>query len=276
MSTGRTIWQYWETRGVKPAFVDGLHELARRNAGVPVVQVTPETLPQHLPDLSEDVHAIQEMAHKADMIRTRLIARHGGMWLDSDAIVIRDLNWIFDFLDRYDFVGFNDSGRLTEERPWVRVNCFAAPAGSQVMARWVELQTEKLPKGKFDWEEIGTQLIHPICLEHSDRVQILPFERICPVRWNEVARFGSRWRTPRAIIDDVTMVMLSNKSLEERFPDLQRMSIDDIREADIYLSHFLRRAEDPNYMPPSQWRSLLAYCFGQSAGRRTRVQAVSR
>jgi hypothetical protein len=50
------------------------------------------------------------------MIRSMLIARHGGMWLDSDAIVLHDLNWMFELLQTYEFVCFNNRGLLEEAR----------------------------------------------------------------------------------------------------------------------------------------------------------------
>jgi hypothetical protein len=40
MST-RVIWRHWESVGEKPAFLDGLYEIAKRNAGAEVIQVTP-------------------------------------------------------------------------------------------------------------------------------------------------------------------------------------------------------------------------------------------
>ena len=83
----RVIWQYWETRGEKPAFVDGLRELAVKNSGVEVILVTPESLTSYLDDIRDEIVQIRELAHKADMIRTRLVHRYGGMWLDTDALV---------------------------------------------------------------------------------------------------------------------------------------------------------------------------------------------
>ncbi len=266
MSGHRVIWQYWETRGEKPAFVDPLHDIARRNAGVPVIQVTPETLPEHLPDLDPRIHEIGELAHKADMIRTRLIARHGGMWLDSDAIVLRDLGWIFDRLEGAAFIGFTDGGRLAPPRPRVRINCFAAPPGSPVMEAWVGAQAALLDRRSFGWEEIGTALLDPICLAEAERVRTLPFREICPVSWRQVRRFGSRWRTPGRLLDEVSVVMLSNKALERRYPALRRMSVEEILASGIYLSHFLARALDPAYRPPPLWRRLTGRSAPGSAG----------
>ena len=39
-----TIYQYWETRGTKPAYIDGLRAIAAKNSRVPLTLVTPENL----------------------------------------------------------------------------------------------------------------------------------------------------------------------------------------------------------------------------------------
>lgn len=245
------VWQYWETRGFKPGFVDGLHEIALANAGMPVIQVTPDTLSEYLPDLEPEILQIGELAHKADMIRTRLVARHGGIWLDSDAIVLQDLRFLITALEEADFVGFNNRGDLSVTKPGIRINCFAARPDSVVMGEWAAAQAAKLGKEQFRWREVGTDLLHPICQAHADKVRILPLETISPVGWREVARFGSRWRSPGRLVESCPVVMLSNKSLEERLPEMREMTVDDLIAADIYVSHFLRRARDPGYRAPS-------------------------
>jgi SAM-dependent methyltransferase len=250
-SMDRVIWQYWETVDEKPAFVDGLLDLARRNAGVPIIQITPETLADFLGDVPDELYRIKEVAHKADMIRAMLIQKYGGMWLDSDAIVLKDLNWLFDLLEDAEFVGFNDGGLLTPQRPWIRVNCFLSRPGGKVVSEWVAAQHKKFPKVEYEWQEIGTNILHPICLKYSDRVKILPFERICPIRWNEVARFSSRWRSVSSIIDDVFVVMLSNKTLEARNAKIRSLSVEQMRQENSLLSQFVKRAFNPNYRPPT-------------------------
>jgi hypothetical protein len=37
----RVIWLYWETLGDKPAFIDGLHAIAKKNAGVEMDDIAP-------------------------------------------------------------------------------------------------------------------------------------------------------------------------------------------------------------------------------------------
>ena len=182
----RIIWQYWETKGKKPDFIDGLHRLARRNSGCETILVTPQTLKHYLPDLPKEILWIKEIAHKADMIRSMLVARYGGMWLDSDAIVLRDLNWLFDLLDNYEFVCFNNGGQLTDKRPWVRVNCFLSRPNGRIVREWANAQHAKFPRLKYRWEEIGTEILHPLCLVFCQQIKVLPFELICPIPWDPV------------------------------------------------------------------------------------------
>ena len=238
----RIVWQYWETRGRKPAFVDGLHEIAVRNSGCEVIQVSPETLPDYLPDLPTDVLRIGELAHKADMIRSMLVARHGGMWLDSDAIVLRDLNPLFDLLEQREFVCFNDNARLGASKPWVRINCFLSRPGGTVVTQWVEQQHRKFPRVEYGWEEIGTDLLHPICMAHDSTVQVLPFHLICPIPWHRVEAFLQEHPDPEAIFRNCYAVMLSNATLGKRLPVLRTMRCHDIAQTSTILGAIMREA----------------------------------
>jgi Capsular polysaccharide synthesis protein len=243
--TRRIIWQYWETRGTKPKFIDGLRELAKKNSGVEIVLVTPQALRSYLPELPDSILQIEQLAHKADMIRTMLVMQHGGMWLDSDALVLRDLNWLFDLLAKYEFVGFNDAGKLKPGRPWVRINCFLSCANGTVVSEWVRRQHAILPRTVYQWEEIGSALLHPICLENRKRVKILPFETICPVPWDEVGKFKVRDANVTSILKRCPIVMLSNHTLAEKVPSLQNLTVEEIAEGDYLLSAIMRHAIRP-------------------------------
>jgi hypothetical protein len=250
----RVIWQYWETKGEKPAFVDGLFEIAKKNAGVPIIQVTPETLPSYLPDLPPQIHEIQELAHKADMLRALLVQQHGGMWLDSDALVLKDLNWLFDLLDEVEFVGFNDSVKPKRGDQVVRVNCFLSRPGGWVVSEWVRLQHAKFPRTTYRWTEVGSDILHPLCLDKPERAKILPFEMICPIPAYKVSKFSSRWvSAPRIteMLDYCVIVMLSNKALSYRNPEIQRQTTEEIARDDTLIGHFVRRALDARYAPPT-------------------------
>ena len=229
MNGQRIIWQYWETSGAKPRFIDGLHEIAKANSRVNIVLVTPETLRDYLPDIEPDIERISELAHKADMIRSRLVMRYGGMWLDSDAVVLRDLNWLFEYLEDYDFVGFNNHGTLHVDRPFVRVNCFLSRPAGRIVSAWAAAQRAKLPRTSFHWSEIGAELLNSVCLDHRPLAKILPFELICPVPWRQVELFfAADDQHAEKILEECFIVMLTNTAVRTKLPRLQRMTVEEI------------------------------------------------
>ncbi len=254
----RIIWQYWETRTFKPLFVDELYKIAKKNSNIEVIRVTPETISQYIPDLPEEILKIEELAHKADMIRALLIYHHGGMWLDSDAIVLTDLNWMFDLLSEYEFIGFNDNGSFKDSPLNTRINCFLSRPKSKIMKSWVESQHEKFPRTKFNWTEVGTDLLDPIIKNNKTRVKLLSFDIVCPIKYNQLNRFSSHWENSRKILRRTHIVMLSNKSLEQRNSELRKTPISKLSEGNTLIADILKKALDPAYQPPTHFTKLIS------------------
>ncbi|WP_321277440.1 capsular polysaccharide synthesis protein [Thiomicrorhabdus indica] len=238
----RVIWQYWEKGEIEPLFVDELHQIAKKNSGVQVIQVTPNTLDQYLPNLPSEVLEIKELAHKADMIRTRLLYQYGGMWLDSDAIVLKDLNEFFDLLDSYEFISFNNNASFSDRPLKVRINAFLSRPGSQVLKDWIYEQNLKLPKKQFAWTEVGTDLLDPIVLRNQKTVKLLNFDLVCPVKWNEVERFSKEDSAAEQILNDSYVVMLSNKAAQMLNAKIVQMSLDDLAKEQTLLAAIIKAA----------------------------------
>lgn len=186
---------------------------------MPIIRVTPETLPSYLPDFPEPIHRIGEIAHKADMIRALLLRERGGMWLDADAVVLRDLNPFLDHRDRHEFVGFNGVEPPAQGEAVVRVNCFASRPKGWIVSEWARLQQAKFLRTTFERTEVGSDILHPPCLARPDLAAILPFDLICPIPWYAVDRFSSRrFRTRELahILKHCSVVMMSNRTLDSR------------------------------------------------------------
>lgn len=240
----RIIWQYWEARGTTPDHITRLQRLITKNSGVKVVLVTPENVRSYLDDVPEAIFGIKELAHKADMLRTMLVAKYGGMWLDSDALVLKDLNPLFDLLDDHEFVGFNNKGKLGPPPPYVRVNCFLSRPGGRIVSQWVERQHSKLPKTVYSWREVGSEILHPLCQENPDRALILDFETISPVAWNEW-EFFFRTDLNAARMAKNCMLLMVNLPKGVGFKDASEDSL---------LSNLMAAAEEPGRkMPSGRW-----------------------
>lgn len=245
MSTEAIIWQYWETRQHKPPYIDLLHEIAAHRSGARIELVTPDSLHSFLHDVPTALLEIEEIAHKADMIRAMLVHEHGGMWLDSDALVVRDLLGLFELLESYEFVGFEGPVSHLDSRPEVKVNCFLARPGSKVVDEWVRQQHQKLPRTTFAWTEIGSDLLDPIVRKHSNSAKLLPFDLVSPIRWYEVDKFFSKEVDVAQYLHNSFVVMLSNKTLHDKQSKLVNMSRDEILGDSSLIGQLCRGAGGP-------------------------------
>jgi len=239
----RIVWQFWETRGQKPKYIDELHQLCMKNAGVDVILTSPDNIHDYLDDIPDPIMRIPALEHKADMIRTMLIEKHGGMWLDSDALVLHDLNPYFDLLDQHEFVAFCPKGRLGKQTKSAKVNCFLSRPNGTIISGWRKAQHEKLPKTSFYWTEIGSDLLHPLCVQYHTRRTLIPFEEISPIKWIDWPLFLRKDLNARSIFDKCKVVMV-NIPGSARIPSYYGLK-------HTLLTELMQAATDRAYMPSS-------------------------
>jgi len=104
------IWSYWEnnqTRRQTPEYIKLCFETFHKyNKNFEIKILDQTTIAFYLPNLNLDHLSI---THKSDYIRIALLYHYGGIWIDADTIVVRNLTPIIDKLDEYDFIGFGCS-----------------------------------------------------------------------------------------------------------------------------------------------------------------------
>ncbi len=83
------VWQYWE--GPKPPWIEACHATVRAHAA-DVRLLGPEEFDALRGDADRDIDlSALHVCHRSDYIRAFLLAKYGGLWIDSDAIVMQDL-----------------------------------------------------------------------------------------------------------------------------------------------------------------------------------------
>ena len=98
----RIVWQYWENSDTYPnsiPYIDLCHETVDLHQtdgkGYKVIRLNDKNYHEYIDDINPFIFNLKEsenqLAQKADYIRAKLLYKHGGIWLDSDAIVFRDL-----------------------------------------------------------------------------------------------------------------------------------------------------------------------------------------
>lgn len=105
------IWLYWETKKgkKKPAYLDLCYETIVKHCGnnFKIHLLDENTVYDYLPNLRKDFNnKITKIPMKADYIRYQLLYKYGGIWLDSDVIVFKNLYKLLEKLKDYEYVGF--------------------------------------------------------------------------------------------------------------------------------------------------------------------------
>lgn len=113
----RIVWQYWEPKDAnvsRSACLDLCEATVCRNGGAcRLVRLTPQNLAFFVHEgLPAAVCNLRHIAQRADYIRARVVCAHGGAWIDSDTVIVRSLDPLWQRLcaERLELLGFNTSG----------------------------------------------------------------------------------------------------------------------------------------------------------------------
>ena len=148
------IWMYWENRGGRmPRYIDLCIQTVRRHRGeLEVKLLNQHTVQEYLPGLRPEWHRLPRAAHKADYIRTRLVHKYGGMWLDCDIVALQDIQPLLAIPEEHDY-GCQIIG--------TSIGCFVARPGCRLLAKVIEAQDQALDSAwsGANWNGIGNELL---------------------------------------------------------------------------------------------------------------------
>jgi len=103
------IWLYWENKPgkTKPEYLKLCEESVYKHCSEDfrIYLLDENTVYDFLPNLRKDINQLT-IPQKTDYIRLHLLNKYGGIWLDSDILVMQNLLPIVYKLNNYDFVGF--------------------------------------------------------------------------------------------------------------------------------------------------------------------------
>eukprot|EP00931_Biecheleriopsis_adriatica_P046783 TRINITY_DN26907_c0_g1_i1.p1 TRINITY_DN26907_c0_g1~~TRINITY_DN26907_c0_g1_i1.p1 ORF type:complete len:672 (+),score=127.89 TRINITY_DN26907_c0_g1_i1:41-2017(+) len=172
----RVVWMCWTGHNPIPSHLQLCLKTIQRNAGMPVILVTPSNVLQYLTDL-HPAYPYLHLQHRADYLRCRLLHLYGGIYLDMDTICLQDLNPLFDLLESYDAVGYDGSqwGELIgisdmgPFKPYTEITTLWYNAlQGKLQERLSVLQEQKTYA--FYWQEILRDIFVPASLAFRERV----------------------------------------------------------------------------------------------------------
>lgn len=157
------LWTYWESSQSygKPDYIDlCLESMRKYSGGHEVVLVTPDNIGAFIPNLREDVWLLQKPAHRADYFRVILMYLYGGIYMDADTVVLKDLAYYFDLLKVHSYWGYGKSYGKPEN------GVFGALPKNPLIKVWVDECSKKLDTIKagenVHWYAFNKSIWHPI------------------------------------------------------------------------------------------------------------------
>lgn len=110
------LWVYWENIGndTMPAYISLCRKTVRKHCqnSFNLIELNEKNIYNYIPELKEVESKIYfnrlPIAQKVDYYRLLLLHKYGGIYIDADTIVMRDLKEIADKLYDYDYVGFGE------------------------------------------------------------------------------------------------------------------------------------------------------------------------
>lgn len=141
------VWLFWE--GKKPEWIAMCEQTVFAHA--PNVRVLSNADFEDLRDidLDLDVGSIP-VTQRSDYVRAFLLHRFGGLWIDSDCVVVRDLHPLLDQLPHVDFMGYRD------ESEWIASNFIGARPGSRIAAEYYSRVAHIIRQRRvLAWDSIG-------------------------------------------------------------------------------------------------------------------------
>lgn len=119
--------------------------------------ITPENINSYVKNIPDYFYELLP-AHQADFVRINVICDNGGLWLDSDVLVIDSLDSIFDTIEK------NDGFFIKQNNEVLCNGVFGSKKNTDLMIDWKfkSLEILNAKKNKIYWEEIGSSLLQNI------------------------------------------------------------------------------------------------------------------
>ena len=203
------VWAYWEDgpRGSRPVYLDlCIDTIAQHCAPLELRLLGRHDTPSWLPDLDlERWESLPAPNYRSDYVRSRVLQRYGGVWIDVDTVALGALSQLLDALDDSRLVCFGkEHGRFFG-------GLSAAAPGSAFVDAWAEGQDRMLER-HADWSALPyAAQAQDVTWELARRLpwKALPMEKVAPVPWYQWRRFFSRLESPSRLLaaTPVTVVL---------------------------------------------------------------------
>jgi hypothetical protein len=223
----RNIYLYWVGKEYRLISIlrKLIHLHSTNGIGYKVHLITDKNIKDYIKNIPDYFYTLSPN-HQSDFVRINVICDYGGIWLDSDTIVLSSLDSLFDFIESKN--GFF----IKEDNTTLCPGVFGSRANTPLM---VELKTEMMKildkkQDKMRWAEISCDMLQNLYNKNSrlyDNYKIFNgLDNLYPVNWDKcvnefIEKPYNNYKTiirkyqPFVIIVNSVYKILENKSEKE-------------------------------------------------------------
>lgn len=243
------IWIYWDNYPgkTKPPYIELCHDSIRAKCSesFEIIEVTSENVRDYLPDITPRFFTLPQINNRSNFLRYNLLAEHGGIWLDSDLVIFKDLKPLMDRL-----IDSPHDLMATSGPEWgyhePESGILFAKKGGKVIAKAagrINRQIQKNVDGHvFPWGSLGPAIIRQACLS-SDYIHLEP-EYFMPISSHLAWRFSSAEKLEPLVTDNTYGFMLFNEMFRRENSKIMTMPKEKLMKSKMLIGQIFRRAID--------------------------------
>lgn len=238
-NVSRNVFLYWV--GKEYSLISMLRKIiyaySNKGAGYNVHFITNDNLNQYIPNVPDYFNDLQP-AHQADYVRVNVICEYGGIWLDSDTLVLDTLDPLFEVVSKKD--GFF----IKENNTILSNGVFGSKPRTPLMLEWKQRMIDILQqKGStISWTEIGNTILENM---YNDNSQLYAnytiyqgLDTVYPVNWDVMLQdfIEAPYENYKNIIRPFQPILVLTNLIYKK---LEHLSEEEILSANYPLCYFL-------------------------------------
>jgi hypothetical protein len=238
----RNVFLYWV--GKKYKLISILKSLiylhSTTGKGYKVNLITDENINKYVKNIPSCFNQLCA-AHQADFVRVNVICDYGGLWLDSDTIILNSLDDLFNFIE-------NKNGFFIKENNKTLSNgIFGSKPNTELMIRWKNELINILNNKsiKINWTELGNCLLQNMYNSNSNLYNdyhiFNGLDNLYPVSWQYcISEFIDKpYDNYKTIIREYQPLIVLVNSVYKK---LETMTEKEILEGNMPLNYFINKS----------------------------------
>lgn len=209
---------------------------SKSGKGYKWINITPENINEYMNNIPSCFYKLNP-AHQAVVVRVNVLYNYGGIWLDSDTIVIETLDNLFELLET------NDAFFIKENNKDICNALFGSKPQSNIMKRWCNKIMEILNKKHehIQWNDIDSNIInHLVRTNKTNKFHIFNgLDTMYPVNWCHCVNTYLYQNNPTTLIRQIQPLIILTNSV---YKEVEKESFDEIINTDRALKHFLEKS----------------------------------